>query len=121
MGIDELDARRREAEVAPPGAIGRVAVEPPQRAERPAWQVERVSGPDAAKDGRTYTFRLTRADTEARLVRVWVPDHTHAFGRMPLANGGAWPAARLIAEVEDPPSEWAVWPDSVRAEGYELR
>ena len=40
---------------------------------------------------------------------------------MPLANGGAWPAARLIAEVEDPPSEWAVWPDTVRAEGYELR
>ena len=72
MGIDELDTRRREAEVASPGEIGRVAVEPPQRPERPAWQVERVSGPDAAKDGRTYTFRLTRADNEARLVRVSV-------------------------------------------------
>ncbi len=120
MHSDELGARRREAEVAPPGAIGRVAIDQPRRPDQPAWQVERVSGPDAAKDGRTYSFRLTRAD-EARLIRVWVPDHAHAFGRMPLANGSAWPAARLIAEVEDPPSEWAVWPDSVRADGYELR
>jgi hypothetical protein len=84
------------------------------------WEVERVSGPDGASEGRTYTFRFTRGD-DARLIRISVPDHAHARGRMPLASGSTWPAARLIAAVDDPPAEWAVWPDSVRTEGYELR